>query len=610
MKLVCCLLIFLTGTCWLRAEYIPGFDMETCVGKATNIVQGKLNSTGELNVTDVLVGSLPAAHGLKLDLGQYHFERLQKITSGKGPFEVVVFLDKDSNQGWGLVLQYAGLVGLDKEKVFPYRGSYGFLDSEEPEYTRTSFLKALADAVQKAKEVDKLLAAYPNIDRAREMVRFALAHEQVTDGKANLLRHAGHHQLGRIAAALKTQGQDGQKAVLQAIYWAKTPQDQTTLVYLAGIIPLANSALDAVSDFLPRTNPPALRKAAMNTLNAVNAYRAVDYLTPYLLLDDPQLETVLSNLGARSYPPQDGWLNVRAVDALQKLAESMTGKDEIPFTTKNGSGYVIGAVGDQMSHYAHPKLMPLLYRRAVLGQPTESAQGFSDFCTLTGLKYPHEDRASWEAWWSKAQPLLDGNFNLQTVAGRELWMDHYRRADPATQKILMNLWFFEPWIDEDTLIDAAMQNDSAKDALSELWKRGRLSANGRKALAQHFMVYKLVNHPPAEAKNDKTLYGATLEGVWLFPFPTAEKLRLRADISIGPEPPTLKADPMDNSGTGWRNVDFPRRPNDQAPQITRQSSSPPQARAIVECIEWDSGVPEVWKTQWNIGPIQLSNVQP
>ena len=71
-----------------------------------------------------------------------------------------------------------------------------------------------------------------------------------------------------------------------------------------------------------------------------------------------------------------------------------------------------------------------------------------------------------------------------------------RHADGATQKILMNLWFFEVNIDEAALIDLAARNEVAKQVLAELWKRERLSENGKQAIVKRFMTFRLVNDPP------------------------------------------------------------------------------------------------------------------
>jgi hypothetical protein len=342
----------------------------------------------------------------------------------------------------------------------------------------------------------------------------------------------------------------------------------------------------------------------MNALSAINGYRAVDYLIPYLVLDDPQLLTALRDFGPTSFPPNDQVLNFKAVDALEKLAQAIRKrqKQDGAQALSNESYAVIG----QLTHYMHPRLLPILYDWALSQDHVSSGQAFANFTSITGLKYDQADKTHWETWRAKARPFLGINYDLQTKAGRKLWMDHYAKADPATQGILMRLWFFKPTIDETALIDLAKQNDIAKGVLAELWQRNRLSGEARKTIVQSFLSVELVNQPPEESKKDRSLYGVAVIFSSSFPFPKAAWAENRRTLSIGPRAPSFQDDDWNDWSLHGKGIEL------LCWKDSDHALSPPQARALVELRESDlpHSHDTLWTLTWNLGPIRLTNSSP
>ena len=592
-------LLFVCVSSVLGERGVP-FDLDTCVGRAKAIVLGELDARGEIKVTKVIRGGPELGDNLRTSTGEYTFKGLQTLTAKQGPLEVVAFLNEKNADEWQLVLQYAGIAAFDGETV--YLTQDGLMNSQLAKSTllnKDRFLQML-DASMKNEEERIRLAALPrSAERAKLLVDFILAHGQ-SDGTKERFRY----QIGQVASALKNPMPEEQAVVLAALREAKTVREQVILLNLVEWIPLTNDTMDTVASFLPRVNPPAVREAAMNALHRIDTFKAVDYLVPYLVLDDPQLATVLQDFGSQSYPPQDQLLNIHAVEALKKLAESMKGPDYVPIE----NGYVIGAVSGQLCHYLHPKLLPLLYAKAVHDDGPSSAQVFSNFRSTLGLQYNREDKTSWDAWWKKAQPLLEGGFNLQTATGQDLWMDHYAQADPATQKILMNLWFFEPSINEAALVSSAIQNETAKTVLAELWRRNRLSNDAMKTIVERFITFRLVNEKPDWPRADKNSYAVRIHFVASFPFPQNASDNGRMMIFIND----------DDKGTeiaSWKTGSLGSyHEGEDCKTIDKGLTcpSPPKVSAVVEMegSDYPRSHDTLWKASWRLDPIRLESLVP
>ncbi len=581
-----------------RAELTAVFSMETCVGKSKAIVQGNLQASGELKITRVLDGKLEDATTIKLQTGEWQYKSLRTETGHEGPYEVVAFLEEKWHDEWRLVLQLAGLAAFDREKVVLKRERF-IPEGSEPdrEYSPAGFLQAVAEAVSARDERNRLIAMPRSAERTRRLLAFALVPGHVEEWRKVMLPGSGYSFYQVVGALCPPTGED-QNLILEAIHDAATPRERILLLDLCGSIPLRDEALETLAAFMPRTNPPEVRQAAMRAVARVNGYRAVDYLLPYLVPDDPEILTALGCMGSLSSSPQDRLLNRAVLDPLVRLAVMHAAPGQETNVAANLPNYI----GAQLVHYLHPRTLPALWTLAFDAEPNVSAQNFVYLCEATGLSYPLADRKRWNAWRRGAAPFLEQEYDLGTGPGRQRWMDRYAKADPATRRILMQLWFFEPVIDEPALIEAATANETARKVLATLWQRGRLSRPSHRAIIERFLSVKLVNQPPPGAAADPTLYGAAFVVTSSFPFPESAWTENQRAMTIGARQP-------DFGREAWSSWSL----HDQGVTMlsfkdTAHAPTPPVARALMEIREVDlpdQPTGEVWKLRWELGPVQL-----
>ena len=615
------------------------------MGKARLVVEGTLDPAGRILVgkvwkghrdldltmpvgaiqrpiTTLLDGSVGVGSTVQLRSGTDYYEWLQRREKKEGPFKVVAYLEEEEKNEWELVWQYAGLVVFDKEAVQLEEGSERWFNrGDQPSYNRETFLKALGDAARASEERDALLAADRSVERTQRLVAFVLKQAKPREER-DFFVHRGGYQVGKVAEGLRNIAEEEQGVVVQVLREAKDARSQIILLDLAGSIPLHADALADVAAFLPRNQTGEVREAAMNALRDIDGFRCVDYFEPYLIADDPQLHILLEDLGARSYPNENAPLNIHAVDALEKLAESLKGDEALRWKTRDGSAESTGLVSGQMAHYIHPRLLPILYRWAMEGGRSSAA--YSSLVEATGLKYAQSDKAAWEAWWQKAQGLIEGNFDLQTPAGRDRWMERYSRADPATQKVLMHLWSFEPNINEGALIDdakesataqliiAALQGQSllpkseiAKAVLAKLWERERLSEASKQSIVKEFLSFRIINDPQADEVAFPNLYSIWLGVTASFPFPDRALVRGTIKIYVGDE---LTSDYYSNP-QDYELSQFKEGKESKIEPRRAIATVPPQAHGTVEFrgLDFPNSWDELWTVDWNLEPVPLAH---
>ncbi len=318
-----------------------------------------------------------------------------------------------------------------------------------------------------------------------------------------------------------------------------------------------------------------------------------------MTFDDPQLTDLLEKLSYAS-GRDDAVLNIKVVNQLEALLPEMNRRLALPYDVKNYG--LASTICQAMWFYRHPRLLPTLYDWAFNQNYGFSGQAYDYLVQATGLKYPQNDKAHWNAWWRKAQPHLEISYDLQTKDRLHAWLQHYAFADPATRAVLMNLWRFEPRIDETDLIDAAVSDENAKAVLADLWHRHRLSAAAKQSILDHFFIVNLVN-VPRDDKTDRRHFTAKITFKKLFPFDHDGMIEGRCHVYIG-DNPVIPENPW-TSRTWGGEGDF----NDE---YAVNAATPPKACAIVEERELDFPYSHdtVFVKRWNLGPIQLSNDVP
>jgi hypothetical protein len=500
----------------------------------------------------------------------------------------------------------AGVVGMDRESVYTLGGARadridkgGPALAKNSTYTRESFLKALQEALQVIGERRGLVALPPSATRAAKLVDFVLKHGAE---KTAIGREADYRvQLSAVSHAMAPISPAEQTVLVQRIRDIAEPEDKAMLLELAGSIPVGKDAFGELSGWIDRARPPVVRRAAMRAISRIDPYAASERIAPLLSVKEPELRIALEALGGISYPPRDAKLSLKVVDALLDLATEM--KDWPAGASIDSTNAHFGLT-HQLHHYAHPRLIGALYDAALNSSDSTREQSVSDLREVTGLKWERAQKDQWEAWWTKARPVLEATYDLGKPDGLAAWLAAYASADEATQRILLRLWVFQEAIDEAALIAAATAKGNPAGAvatLAELWRLGRLSGDAMRQIFDAFVTIEMVEGPPQPqdpARRDLSFFGSAT-----FPFPSGVSVQYRYSIGVGKEP-ALPAT-FDNSASLDRGAKI------SLGSLSTPARGQPQAKGLLEIrqVDYQHDQQVIWSTSRAFGPILLRQAE-
>jgi len=384
--------------------------------------------------------------------------------------------------------------------------------------------------------------------------------------------------------------------ILTALKKATHAEERVWLLRLIADVPLTAAAFEPVASYLDRNYSGEVRRGAMDTLRALDAYRAAGRLAPLLTLSEPELAHVLSCLTTGSDPWQNALFNAKAAEGLFLLANLI----------RQAAVSEGGAARNQEIHlllmrlreYAHPKHVAVLYTWGLSSGHPSDDQALAELQRLTGLKYTRGQWQTWLGWWRKAGPLLEASYDLRSDAGRLRWLKAYQGADPASRRLLRQLWLYEKDIDEAALLKAAEGKYpvGAKDALAELWQRRRLSASSRQAIVEKFLGVELVEQQPPTPKTPEWRdLRITIRRN--FPFPKSAWVEPRYGITVNGAP---------RLGNSWGSLSLGDAHTFLGSMSGRYTGAP-SARALLEVREVDhaNGGKVLWTARWSLGPVKL-----
>ncbi len=613
------------------AEYIPPFDLDAGSDSATLIVGGELDATGVLTVHEVIKGNVQGGgeppQRLRLEQGEYFFGLLKRAMQtdsplAQSPLAVVAFLAEGHDQRWPLYLGEAGLVGLAQDHVYNVGGpvfqpgqrvgAYGYV--LRPDFTVATFRQALHNALLAVQERDRLLALPRSASRMQRLLNF-------------LSLQKGSYHWWRVAQALHPVGVAEEEVILQALQQSfsgvlstsDAPSQQPTvlLLNLLGSSAPSARAFTVVSGLIDRARPTQIRYAAIMALASMDRFRAVEQFIPLLSLDDPQLATLVYLVSPISSPEQNGLFNNQAVPALLRLSRALR---QEPASARGRLLNAEYAVMGELQNLGHPHLLAELYQWTLGGERWEREQALAALNALTGSHFSLTVTASGQhgslkqgslaQWWQRAWPLLQPSYNLQSREGRQRWLAAYSRADAATQRILIRLWFFERAIDETALLQAASRGGgkgdgaiAAKAALSELWQRQRLSASTRHAIVSRFITLQLVQLKDFWVKYRQLEF--QIIATRNFPFPRDAWVNSGMCIAVGNEP--LRLDATDINGQSSLEGSGPIVLGSRGGGLLEGA---PVARALLELREIDYYNPShprkvLWSQRWTVAPLRM-----
>lgn len=609
-----------------RAAYDPPFDLDTCVGSAQLIVRGSIDGASRLSIEQVLAGDPGGAKVIALGNTDLYYNRARQGTVMKRsraylewfwrrylPWlerkEAVVFLQRRGFDGKWTTSGVRDTVWLRGAGVYPFDG---FADDEAgPRYQRGPFFAALEEAIQVAAERTRLLNRPRSLERVPALLKLAVQHDPLP-GATFFFENPFYH-LSEIAKGFRNPSPEEQALLLQEIRVANSDGERAKLIRLAGLIPLRPEAFDSIVEFLDRNIPAEVREAAIDALAAIDSWRAEEVFAPLLTRADPQLRELLENLDPyRRAPFSPDWqepiMNRSVVEPLIRLAKDMQTERERRAKWARATDFEFenqfSALTNRLEHFQHPHFLPLLMEWALAPDDRTARPARNILNTVTGLRIPTEATAAWETWWRGARSLLEPTYDLQSAAGRAAWMAAWTQGDAGVRHLLMNLWNYEPEIDEAALL-AAVDHAAAAATLSELWQRQRLTPATQLALVQHFVRPFLVEQGDPQAPRCDREVRVKFKSS--FPFPDNPYVEYRATVLVGDDPaqPTMAEvdatySAMSLAGLisedigGWEGK-FCGRPLARGFVILRSIDHRHERRLL-------------WTTTWETAPLQLREV--
>jgi hypothetical protein len=596
-----------------RAEYEPEFDMDSCVGTAELIVSGYLDRTDTIAVTEVFAGG-PVGATVQLKTWGRGFRDAARFDDpwrepsrwktiwnwllGPRRIEVVAFLRKGADDRWATLGRIWGLVPLKGDGVYPLTGwAY---DDRQPFYRRAEFFDGLREAVQAKTERVRILASSRTLDRSGALVRLALQHRELRGPPESFETRFFH--LSKIAEGLQEASAEEGEVMLRALREAAAEHEKVRALRLIPLVPLGTGAFDEVVPYIDRGQSAEIRRAAMFAAGAVDPYRAVDIVGPLLTRSEPELETALQSL---RFPYEDYW-NGASIDHLLRLAEEFRNdrRPEVPSQLDYQVEKQLSQLEMVLTRLAHPRLLPLLVDYSH-SQNRFSVNASRTLGEITGLKVPPEN-GGWQRWRESSRRYLEPGYDLDREEGRRAWIESWAAGDPATRKLLVNLWFFEPRIEAaNALFLAAPAQEATRAVLSELWERKRLTPEFEKAIVERYLEVELEEGDSPDGFRPKESHLA-IRTNGAFKFPRHVGVQSRAQLTIDGKP-VNEVSRWEDAGSGML-ADVPGER--WGARVEGQQVGARTIQGVVEmrCMDHWPKSKERWIARWNVGPLQLKEV--
>jgi len=499
------------------------FDLEHCVFNCQVAARGQLSPDGTFKASEILYGGDRwKKQAIKLDA---YGPMAAAMGSGKEPIQIMIFAQVGQDGQWRPVWSSGGLVGLSGDEVYTYNWQPDPNRIDDPRTvfgrrneTRTAFEKSVTQAFAVRAQIDVIAAEKRGAHRASAFADLVIGHGSFDRGN-------DRYQLViyLCGTAMSPVDPTEQAELMNRIGSARRASERSLLIALAGMVPVDRSTIAGLTPYLERDQPAAVRKQAIWTLHRINHIEATEKLLPYLDESDPELESLMSSIDLRL-----GQLNTRTVHALVRLAEQF-----IP--SRRDDQFAKGEFIRVVERHPHPQLISSLYRMAWWRGPWQSDQALRVMQQITGLSWDRQQRDKWDAWWTTAEPVITANYDLSTAPGRAAWRKAYLDSDSGTRRILLQLWNYQPNIDEDELFRIASDrtNVAGVDPLMELWRTNRLSTATQQKIMTAFWKIELVEGP---AWNDRAHREVSIQATPLITFPKGFEFHYRGIVALDEEP--------------------------------------------------------------------------
>lgn len=529
------LMAMLSAACWppyhARAEAYISFDLNKCIDRAQAIVVGELDAEGSLLVTRIIrqAKNQPVVNAQRISLGfgHYIYRAFNHIQPAPPALEVVVFLEEKTAGEWDAFQGFAGAVRLEPAKIFIYRHGYVPATTQNGQltYSRATFLEALFRAELLRTAQQKLLEKPRTPEQVENVIDFLLQntrpevpvprftwiyrgdepyHSTVVKPGLHFGQIVHYFQNPKVNETEMVANRVYRKNLLQYLSLpetellldklckAQTAEQRVVLLQLMRQLALHPRYFKQLTHWTANRFAGAVRREAFYVLRDTDEFRAAEFLTRYFNWQDPDMTAVL-RASCDNRSSYEHLRSLKVVEALERLVRSLPAlpTDKRQYLPGSPEGELLAS----LARYAHPRLWNHLNtdnRETVLQQ----------FTSRHSLKIEDVKQATWEQWWQSSREVLLREYDLGSAAGRQDWFAAYRKADVATRKVLMGLWWFEPQRDVNALLAATSGADAdvAKVVLAEFWKNKHLPVSARQAIIAKFTKARLVQVKPLRPK--------------------------------------------------------------------------------------------------------------
>lgn len=281
--------------------------------------------------------------------------------------------------------------------------------------------------------------------------------------------------------------------------------------------------------------PRIPRQQAFTALASIDSFAAAEVLSHFLSLDDPLIADVLAAHHSE-WMREPCLLNLAVLEPLLAFSRQVLIKSHSRDERERNFGYSVLPV---LQHYFHPTLLPLMIEWANDKEVTTSAQAMSHFGRSLGFLNERADPERIAKWWAQNRDVVMRHHDLSSWAGVNVWLQAWRQSDDRiTKHVLLRLWDFTPGIPEHELLNACEGESgaAAKELLSELWQRKRLTAATRKAIVAKYMKMRIVERPCVNSVDPNVWRERHVAGDRLFPFPHDTGVVWTGEITTDREP--------------------------------------------------------------------------
>lgn len=533
-------------------ESIPPFELDASAGNSKIVAHGELHPDGTLRVIEAFKGKPEGAGDLRLPIGEIRFKSVLKDIGNEDNPQVVVFL---SDLGADGVYHLApgsngGFVALGPgDKVFAWLPSEmsrtGAAFQAHPSWTKRIFMEELKQSLKLDAELDAVLAKPRGGERLAKCFEFLRAHQPRKTSKDSQYfpwPWDGHgYFFSKIARATQKPSAAEESVLAELLRNAGSEGDRARVLMFIGSIGCSRALYPEVLPWVEVKVPKVPRQQAFTALASIDSFAAAEVLSHFLSLDDPLIDDVLDTLSNSGWMREPRLLNPAVVEPVLALGRQVLIKCHSGDYRDGNRGYATLGV---LQSYFHPTLLPLMIEWANDKDTPTRAQAMGNLRSALDVINGSADPERIAKWWGRAQnrDAVMRHYDLSSMTGVNVWLQAWRQSDDKiTKHVLLRLWDFTSNVPEQELLNACEGEvgAAAKELLSELWQRKRLTTATRKAVVAKYMKMRIEDQPCVNSVDPKVWRTRYVMGDRLFPFPHDAWVNWTGEMTTEREPKIL-----------------------------------------------------------------------